>query len=232
MPGTKTSPYLFALAYILTDNRFTLFWRRLSSPNYTPYNDLTSILNTDTVNGLISSGICALPNQKTAGNRTINTNVVIGFSGIVQLGNLDDSLHNIGIWNKAGGANAFGTRTNTVINNGVILDGGNAGAAVTTSFNELTTFTNNAGGVLSMDNDLAGDFTILSGDYIGNGGGKISTDDYGFGSTLTWFGENGLYADRQAQVTWYNSDLSYDGCSNHWKISISMKKQAKYPQFT
>jgi len=43
------------------------------------------------------------------------------------------------------------------------------------------------------------------------GGGRISTDGYGPGGTLTWYGENGLYIDAQAQATWYNSDLSYAG---------------------
>ncbi len=43
------------------------------------------------------------------------------------------------------------------------------------------------------------------------GGGRISTDGYGLGGTLTWYGENGLYIDAQAQATWYNSDLSYAG---------------------
>ncbi|MDR2310755.1 MAG: autotransporter outer membrane beta-barrel domain-containing protein [Brucellaceae bacterium] len=40
------------------------------------------------------------------------------------------------------------------------------------------------------------------------GGGDISTDGYGFGGALSWYGENGFYAEGQAQATWYNSDLS------------------------
>ncbi|MBV2143353.1 autotransporter outer membrane beta-barrel domain-containing protein [Falsochrobactrum sp. TDYN1] len=43
-----------------------------------------------------------------------------------------------------------------------------------------------------------------------HGNGEISTDGYGFGGTLTWYGENGFYLDGQAQVTWYRSDLSSD----------------------
>lgn len=39
------------------------------------------------------------------------------------------------------------------------------------------------------------------------GDGEISTDGYGFGGTLTWYGDNGFYLDGQAQVTWYDSDL-------------------------
>ncbi|OOL13584.1 hypothetical protein BRY73_24710 [Ochrobactrum sp. P6BS-III] len=44
-----------------------------------------------------------------------------------------------------------------------------------------------------------------------NGGGKISTDGYGLGGTLTWYGQNGFYFDAQGQATWYDSDLSFDG---------------------
>lgn len=40
------------------------------------------------------------------------------------------------------------------------------------------------------------------------GNGDISTDGYGFGGTLTWYGTNGFYIDTQAQVTWYDSDLN------------------------
>ncbi|WP_273794280.1 autotransporter outer membrane beta-barrel domain-containing protein [Brucella intermedia] len=40
------------------------------------------------------------------------------------------------------------------------------------------------------------------------GDGKIRTDGYGFGGTLTWYGENGFYLDGQGQVTWYTSDLN------------------------
>lgn len=40
------------------------------------------------------------------------------------------------------------------------------------------------------------------------GAGSISTDGYGIGSTLTWYGDYGFYVDGSAQVTWYRSDLS------------------------
>lgn len=46
-----------------------------------------------------------------------------------------------------------------------------------------------------------------------HGLGKISTDGYGFGGTLTWYGNNGFYVDTQAQATWYDSDLSTRGGS-------------------
>ncbi|MGO4834011.1 autotransporter outer membrane beta-barrel domain-containing protein, partial [Rhizobiaceae sp. 2RAB30] len=40
------------------------------------------------------------------------------------------------------------------------------------------------------------------------GAGGVDTTGYGLGATLTWYGENGFYADGQAQVTWYDSDLA------------------------
>ncbi|TCQ72439.1 outer membrane autotransporter protein [Ochrobactrum sp. BH3] len=40
-----------------------------------------------------------------------------------------------------------------------------------------------------------------------HGDGDISTEGYGLGGTLTWYGENGFYLDGQGQVTWYRSDL-------------------------
>ena len=43
------------------------------------------------------------------------------------------------------------------------------------------------------------------------GRGRIRTDGYGFGGTLTWYSDNGFYIDNQAQATWYRSDLSYQG---------------------
>nr|WP_281408365.1 autotransporter outer membrane beta-barrel domain-containing protein [Mesorhizobium sp. B2-4-4] len=39
------------------------------------------------------------------------------------------------------------------------------------------------------------------------GAGSIDATGYGFGGTLTWYGDNGFYTDAQAQVTWYDSEL-------------------------
>lgn len=41
-----------------------------------------------------------------------------------------------------------------------------------------------------------------------HGDGEISSNGYGFGGTLTWYGNEGFYVDGQAQATWYRSDLS------------------------
>lgn len=40
------------------------------------------------------------------------------------------------------------------------------------------------------------------------GSGRISTDGYGVGGTLTWYGADGFYVDGMAQLTWYSSNLS------------------------
>ena len=45
----------------------------------------------------------------------------------------------------------------------------------------------------------------------GLGGGSNTTDGYGIGATLTWYGANGVYVDGQAQVAWFDTDLSADG---------------------
>ena len=41
-----------------------------------------------------------------------------------------------------------------------------------------------------------------------HGDGKIDTHGWGLGGTLTWYGDNGFYADAQAQAMWYDSDLN------------------------
>lgn len=40
-----------------------------------------------------------------------------------------------------------------------------------------------------------------------HGNGRIKTDGYGIGATLTWYGANNFYIDNQAHYTWYESDL-------------------------
>ncbi|MGN6448301.1 MAG: autotransporter family protein [Brucella intermedia] len=47
--------------------------------------------------------------------------------------------------------------------------------------------------------------TDVTSTSVGNG--YIDTDGYGFGATLTWYGDDGFYIDSQAHATWYHSDL-------------------------
>ncbi|MCX5572145.1 autotransporter outer membrane beta-barrel domain-containing protein [Kaistia nematophila] len=42
------------------------------------------------------------------------------------------------------------------------------------------------------------------------GNGSNTTEGYGIGATLTWYGANGVYVDSQAQVAWFDTDLSAD----------------------
>jgi T5SS/PEP-CTERM-associated repeat protein/autotransporter-associated beta strand protein len=43
------------------------------------------------------------------------------------------------------------------------------------------------------------------------GNGSNTTEGYGVGASLTWYGQNGLYVDGQAQYAWFDSKLSADG---------------------
>lgn len=44
--------------------------------------------------------------------------------------------------------------------------------------------------------------------FFGDGG--IDTNGYGFGGTLTWLDRSGFYADGQAALSWFDSDLTSD----------------------
>ncbi|MDL2331868.1 autotransporter outer membrane beta-barrel domain-containing protein [Brucella inopinata] len=37
--------------------------------------------------------------------------------------------------------------------------------------------------------------------------GKVDTQGWGLGATLTWYGDNGFYVDGQAQANWYDNDF-------------------------
>src|SRR5690606_25806013 len=39
------------------------------------------------------------------------------------------------------------------------------------------------------------------------GNGKTEADSYSLGATLTWYGPQGLYADAQAQFSWFDTRL-------------------------
>lgn len=40
--------------------------------------------------------------------------------------------------------------------------------------------------------------------------GNIKTDSYGVGASLTWYAQNGFYVDGQAQMNWFDSDITSD----------------------
>ncbi|MDR2856957.1 MAG: autotransporter outer membrane beta-barrel domain-containing protein [Novosphingobium sp.] len=78
-------------------------------------------------------------------------------------------------------------------------------------------YTFNLGADFSLIDDTGGAMLVggINGRYaidrsdIGSaeGTGRIRTDGYGLGATLTWYGANGFYADAQAAVDWYTGDL-------------------------
>ncbi|WP_181418474.1 autotransporter outer membrane beta-barrel domain-containing protein [Phyllobacterium leguminum] len=43
-----------------------------------------------------------------------------------------------------------------------------------------------------------------------HGQGSVEASGYGVGGTLTWYGDDGIYVDAQAQTTWYKNDLQSD----------------------
>jgi len=80
-------------------------------------------------------------------------------------------------WNVAGGSsnfdsNASGLGSNKINNSGLIQAAAPfAGSIVTTTFANVGTFTNSAGGVLSLGNALPGDTATLGGIFASAGGG-------------------------------------------------------------
>jgi len=50
--------------------------------------------------------------------------------------------------------------------------------------------------------------TIASRIESAHGNGRIDTTGYGLDGTLTWYADNGFYADGQAHITWFDSDLA------------------------
>lgn len=89
-----------------------------------------------------------------------------------------------GTWNTAGGANEFGAGADRLNNQaGATIIAAVAGATGTTSFNDLETFEN--AGTLTMRNGLAGDRTMISGDYVGVGGLLILDTSLGGDASAT-----------------------------------------------
>ena len=63
------------------------------------------------------------------------------------------------------------------------------------------------GGVTAHYGEISARVGSLFGD------GSIRSQGYGFGGTLTWYGQNGVYVDAQAQATWFDSKLNSETLS-------------------
>ncbi|CAM5771719.1 hypothetical protein LMIY3S_03603 [Labrys miyagiensis] len=101
-----------------------------------------------------------------------NSGLVKGTVALSDQGNSFDNLSG-GVWNTAGGTNEFGTdlADNVLTNEAggtIIAAEAGASAAATTTFNGLGIFAN--AGTLTMQNGLAGDQTVVNGDFVGAGG--------------------------------------------------------------
>ncbi|TPJ22712.1 autotransporter outer membrane beta-barrel domain-containing protein [Mesorhizobium sp. B2-8-3] len=90
------------------------------------------------------------------------------------------------------------------------------GSATTVSDYDVTTWKLQSGidGLLYEDATgiLLGGLTFHYGTASSDissiyGAGSVQATGYGFGGTLTWYGDNGLYTDAQGEMTWYDSDL-------------------------
>lgn len=103
-----------------------------------------------------------------------NNNLVLG---TVTLGKYDDVFNNAGVWNTANGTNDFGDGNDTVQNDGTVLAAANAGLAETTTFNGLETYSNNAAGIIRMNDGATGDRTVIGGNYVSNDG-TLALDTY------------------------------------------------------
>lgn len=60
------------------------------------------------------------------------------------------------------------------------------------------------GGLTAHLGTITGDINSIYGN------GEVDTTGYGIGSTLTWYGNDGFYADAVSQATWYDTNLKSD----------------------
>ncbi|CEJ12344.1 Outer membrane protein IcsA autotransporter precursor [bacterium YEK0313] len=69
----------------------------------------------------------------------------------------------------------------------------------------------NAGSLIAGVTAHYGEISAQVASLFGNG--WIRSQGYGFGGTLTWYGQSGFYVDAQAQATWFDSKLTSDTLS-------------------
>lgn len=134
--------------------------------------------------------------QQRVGNRSWSG------AGVVETGKpADGTIEGNGVWGRIEAAHGkFNPKTSTSgaeydvdlwkLQAGVdgVLYDGDAGRLI--------------GGISGHYGTISSDVTSIFGD------GSISSTGYGLGGTLTWYADSGFYLDGQAQVSWYDSDLS------------------------
>lgn len=97
---------------------------------------------------------------------------------------------------------------------------GRSEPAVSTAFSDRSdeTYTFNGGAELLLSEGADGSVLLggITARYVTGtsdvrsieGMGRIETDGFGIGATLTWYGGSGFYADAQAHYDWYRTDLT------------------------
>lgn len=147
--------------------------------------------------------------QQRVGNRFWNgaVNSVAGQGAdahgtpLVSSSEADALVDQRGIWGRVEGghnrleANRSATGMTQDVNT-VLMQAGIDGMLTETETGQLL------GGFTAQYGKARGDIASNHGD------GKIDTQGWGLGATLTWYGENGLYLDMQTQAMWYDSDLN------------------------
>lgn len=118
----------------------------------------------------VSGTWTSLAIQAVGGPTTITNNGAL--TGVVHLDSSGfvNSIINGGTWNTLGAGNAFGS-AGTITNNAggmIVTSMPGAVAPVTTTFSGLASFTN--AGLISMHNGVAGDQTVITGNFVGRGG--------------------------------------------------------------
>lgn len=156
-------------------------------------------------------GLNSLPTlQQRVGNRFWNNNgnrvIAEGADAVTPIAPSEEAGSHIegrGVWGRIEGAHTsmeprFSTTNAEYDYNIFKMQAGLDGMLAETANGKLI------GGITVHYAHGKADVSSASGD------GNIASDGYGFGGTLTWYGDNGFYVDGQAQVTWYNSDLYSD----------------------
>jgi len=130
-----------------------------------------SITNQGTIQNLTGLSSDLAITTVAGSTAIVNSGLVLGTVNLGNQGGNTFDNKNGGIWSTAGGTNEFDPGPNSITNEaGATIVAANAGATapVVTTFNGLATFTN--AGTITMQNGVAGDRTVVTGNFIGQGG--------------------------------------------------------------